>query len=158
MDSLVAALFVVGLILLGLEVFVPGAVMGILGGLSLLAGVIVAFAQHGETGGLIALAVAVAAVLALIYLELRVLPRTPWGRRMFLRKSIDGASQPPVASAADDVVGREARALTVLAPSGVVEVGGKRYEARCESGFASEGARLRVTRVESFHLVVIASD
>ena len=158
MDPVVLTLFVIGLLLLTVEVFVPGAILGIAGGLSLLAGVVFAFAEHGPTGGLLALTGAIAAVLAMVYIELRVLPHTGLGKRMFLRGAIDATSQPPVASAADAVVGREAKALTVLAPTGIVEVAGRRYEARCDSGFADAGASLRVTRVESFHLVVIASD
>ena len=77
---------------------------------------------------------------------------------MFLDKAIDGTSQPPVAAKADAVIGREAVAVTALSPTGIVTVDGRRYEARCDSGFAAEGARLRVTRVETFHLVVIALD
>jgi membrane-bound serine protease (ClpP class) len=76
---------------------------------------------------------------------------------MFLEKAIDGASQPPVAGRDADVVGREAVAVTALGPTGIVQVDGRRYEARCDSGFAEAGARLRVARVETFQLVVIAS-
>lgn len=158
MDTTVITLFAVGLVLLGFEVIVPGAILGIAGGLSLVAGVVVAFIEHGQTGGALAMLAAVVAVAVLLYVEFRVLPRTRIGRRMFLEKAIDATSQPPVATAADAVVGREATALTALAPTGVVQVAGKRYEARCDSGFADAGARLRVTRVESFQLVVIASD
>lgn len=157
MSTTIVTLFVVGLILLGFEVFVPGAILGIAGGLMLLGGVIVAFLEHGPQGGLIALLVAVTAVAALLYFEFRILPRTRLGRRMFLDKAIDGASQPPVASAADAVVGREALAVTALGPTGLVEVDGRRYEARCDSGFAEAGSRLRVVRIETFQLVVIAS-
>lgn len=157
MSATIVILFIIGLVLLGLEVIVPGAIIGIAGGLFLLGGVIVAYFDHGVQGGLLALGVALAAVAGLLYFEFRVLPRTRIGRRMFLEKAIDGASQPPVADRAADVVGREAVALTALAPTGLVQVGGRRYEARCDSGFAAEGARLRVVRVETFQLVVIAS-
>lgn len=157
MSTMVVALFVVGLIFLGLEVIVPGAVMGIAGGLFLIGGVALAWLELGAEGGLLALGVAVAAVSALLYFEFRILPRTRIGRRMFLDKAIDGASQPPIADRAADVVGQEAVAMTALAPTGVVQVNGRRYEARCDSGFATEGARLRVVRVETFQLVVIAS-
>lgn len=158
MSTTVAALFVAGLVFLGFEVVVPGAILGVMAALCLAAGVGVAFLEHGTEGGLAALAVALFAVGGLLYFELRILPRTRVGRRMFLEKAIDGASQPPVAAESDKVVGREALALTALAPTGLVEVAGKRYEARCDSGFASEGARLRVVRIETFQLVVIASD
>lgn len=157
MSTLVVTLFVVGLIFLGFEVIVPGAIMGVAAGCFLLAGVVVAWLEHGADGGLLALGTAVLAVGALLYFEFRILPRTRIGRRMFLEKSVDGSSQPPVAERAADVVGREAVAVTALAPTGLVQVGGRRYEARCDSGFAAEGARLRVVRVETFQLVVIAS-
>ena len=158
MNSLVATLFLVGLVLLGFEVLLPGAVLGVAAGIALLAGVVVAFVEHGAQGGWLATAIAIGAVLALLYFEFRVLPRTRLGRRMLLEKSIDGASQPPVAERPSEVVGREALALTALAPTGLVQIDGRRYEARCDSGFAEEGARLKVARVETFQLVVIASD
>ena len=157
MNTLVFALFLVGLIFLGLEVILPGAILGLAGGLFLIGGVAVAWLEHGVEGALIAFVVAVAAVGGLLYLELRVVPRTRLGRRLFLDKAIDGASQPPVAERNSAVVGRDAVALTVLAPTGIVEVDGHRYEARCDSGFAPEGAHLRVVRVETFQLVVIQS-
>jgi len=154
MDSSVILLFAIGLILLGFEVVVPGAVLGLLGGVFLLGGVGVAFYSHGSEGGLLALAVAVVAVAAQLYVEFRILPRTAMGRRMFLNAAISNTSQPAVAGG--EVVGKSAVALTALGPTGLVEVEGKRYEARCDSGFADEGARLRVVRVESFQLVVMA--
>ena len=52
--SLIVFLFVIGAILLALEVVVPGAVLGIIGGISMLVGVIVAFDQFGFQGGAVA--------------------------------------------------------------------------------------------------------
>lgn len=158
MSTQVMTLLAAGLVLLGFEVFVPGAILGIAGGLFLLLGVGLAFYMEGMLGGVQALAVALGGVALMLWLEFRVMPRTRIGKRMFLSQAIDGTSQPPVASAADAVVGREAVAVTALGPTGIVTVDGRRYEARCDSGFASEGARLRVTRVETFQLVVIALD
>ncbi len=155
MNDAIPLLFTVGLVLLGFEVIVPGAVLGLIGGLCLLGGVVVAFVHHGSAGGLLALLTAIGAVGLMLYLEFRVLPRTRLGRRMFLRSEIDGASQPPVASA--NVIGADAVALTPLSPSGWIELDGRRYEARCDSGYADAGDRVRITRVETFHLVVIAT-
>jgi membrane protein implicated in regulation of membrane protease activity len=58
-----------------------------------------------------------------------------------------------LASAAD-VVGREAVAQTVLAPSGYVVVDGKRYEAYSQTGHAIVGTRLRVVGLDNFRLIV----
>jgi membrane-bound ClpP family serine protease len=157
MSTTVVTLLVVGLLLLGFEVIVPGAVLGTAAAITLLAGVVVAWVEHGPAGGLFAFSVALLGGFVMLYFEFRVLPRTRIGRRMFLEKSIDGASQPPIAERAADVIGREAVAITALGPTGIVRVDGRRYEARCDSGFAEAGARLRVVRVETFQLVVIAS-
>lgn len=154
MSTFVLILLVSGIILLGFEVIVPGAILGIIGGFFLFGAVILAFLEGGYPVGLQALAVSLVAVALLLWLEFRVLPRTRFGRRMFLEKAIDGVSQAPIAQA-EAVVGREAVALTALAPSGMVSVNGRTYEARCDSGFATEGTRLRVMRVETFQLVVI---
>jgi len=67
--------------------------------------------------------------------------------------STSGTPQPPPAQA-DAVVGRDASALTTLAPSGYVLVGGQRYEAFCRSGHAPAGAALRVVGVDNFRLIV----
>lgn len=157
MNSTVITLLAVGIVLLGFEVIVPGAILGIIAAVVMLVGVIIAFVEHGSSGGLLALAVALFGILALLYFEFRILPRTSIGRRMFLDKAIDGTSQAPVARNAAQVVGHEAVAVTALGPTGLVEVDGRRYEARCDSGFAEAGARLKVVRVETFQLVVIAS-
>ena len=51
-------------------------------------------------------------------------------------------------------MGKEASALTILAPSGYVLVAGQRYEAFCQTGHAALGSILRVTGVDNFRLNV----
>jgi membrane-bound ClpP family serine protease len=149
-------LFALGIVLLFFEAFVPGAVLGILGGIFLLIGCGLAFADYGATGG--ALAVAIAAVLAglMFYFEFFVLPKTRLGKKMFLQTSIAGASHAPVAQSSD-VVGRNGEALTTLAPSGFVLIDGKRYEASSQSGLIEQGAAVKVTGLNNFQLIVSKS-
>ena len=150
--SSIILLFVLGLILLGLEVFVPGAILGIFGGLALLGGTVVAFIDHGPGGGLAALLVAVVLVGLLLYLEFRVLPRTAVGRRLFLQSAINGRSGAAPGTAG--IIGRSGAALTTLAPSGYVLVDGRRYEAYSESGYIPAGAALRVVGRDNFRIIV----
>lgn len=149
--NLIVLLFIVGLVLLGFEVFVPGAILGLLGGLALAGGCVLAFVDYGLNGG--AAAVAIAAVLAgaLLYFEFRILPRTAFGRRLFLQSAVTGRS-PDVAT--PDVVGQPGQALTVLAPTGYVLVAGRRYEAYSQSGYIAAGAALRVVGLDNFRLIV----
>ncbi len=151
--SLVLLLFVTGIILLALELIVPGLVLGIAGGLAMLAGVALAFRENGSHGGWLAAAGAGVVLAAVIYAELVWLPKSRLAKFFSMGMTLAGKSQPPVA-VADEVVGAEAVAETTLAPSGYVRVAGRRYEAFCQNGFAAEGARLRVRSVDNFRLIV----
>lgn len=149
-------LFLIGAILMAAEVFLPGAIAGILGGLALLVGSILSFGEFGFTGGVIASVGALALVILMLYLELVVLPKTALGRKMVVQTTVDATSQPPLASL-ESVVNQPAEALTTLAPSGYVLVGGRRYEAFCRSGHAAKGAALKVVGLDNFRLIVTQS-
>ncbi len=151
----VVLLLSLGVVLLVLEVVVPGGVLGVLGGLAMLAGCAVAFHDFGLTGGGLATLIALLALGAALYVEFVLLPRSRVGQRLFLRQSIDAKSQPPLADAA--VVGRMAEAATTLAPTGYVLLDGRRYEARSQAGLIAKGATVRIVGVDSFHLIVAQS-
>ena len=151
--SAVVLLFVAGILMLAIEVIVPGAVVGICGGVALLAGVIVAFTQFGFDGGIIAMAVALVLGGVTLYLEFVLLPKTRLVKALSMSGTVAGTSQPAIAER-KDVVGRQAVAVTALAPSGVVELDGKRYEAFARDGHTSAGERLDVIDVDNFRLIV----
>ena len=148
----IVLLFVTGALLLAAEVMLPGAIAGILGGAALLLGSVLAYMEFGVTVGSVATGAALLLVAAMLYAELIWLPRTKVGRAMVVDAMIDGQSQPPPATS--DVIGQTATALTTLSPSGFVDVGGKRYEAFCRSGFVTRGTRLNVLGVDNFRLIV----
>jgi membrane-bound serine protease (ClpP class) len=149
--NLIIILFSAGIVLLALEVFMPGAILGILGGAAMVLGCVVAFSKLGMAGGFTALGIAFALLGLTMFLEFYLLPRTRLGRQMFVH-STSGADQQPLAS--EELLGRQAEALTILAPSGYVSVDGRRYEAFCQTGHAPKGAVLRVTGRDSFRLLV----
>jgi len=146
-------LFLLGIVLLAFEVFVPGAVLGIMGGVAMLVGCIVAFNIFGATGGTLATVLALAILGLALYVELVLLPKTRFGKKMLVQSTVDGTSQPPLATA-EAVVGKPAMALTPLTPSGYVEIEGRRYEAFSRSGHASKGEALRVVGLDNFRLIV----
>lgn len=149
-------LFAIGLVLLFFEVFVPGGVLGVLGGLFMLAGCGVAFADYGTGGGSIATVLAVALIGFTLYFELFLLPKTALGRKLFLDQAISAQSQPPPARA-EEILGRDGETLTTLAPSGYVLVAGKKYEAASQSGLLPRGTAVKVTGLDNFRLLVSKS-
>lgn len=146
-------LFLLGVLLLAGEVFMPGAILGIFGALSMAAGCVISFLQLGTGGGTVATGVALALLGLTLYVELVWLPKTKFGRRLIVHSTVDATSQPPLADK-ENVVGKTAEAVTTLAPSGFVLVEGRRYEAFSQSGHAAKGAILRVVGLDNFRLIV----
>lgn len=146
-------LFLIGVLLLAGEVFVPGGILGIIGGLCMAAGCIISFLQLGAFGGAVATLVALALLGLTLYVELVWLPKTRFGKRLIVHSTVAATSQPPLADGAQ-VVGKAAEAVTPLVPSGYVLVEGRRYEAFSRSGHVAKGEQLRVAGLDNFRLIV----
>ncbi|HEY5550578.1 MAG TPA: NfeD family protein [Opitutaceae bacterium] len=142
----------IGVVLFFFEIVVPGAILGTLGGLAMLGGVIVAFIEFGPTGGVATTLIAVAILAIVLYIELRILPNTRLGKRMFLHSAVNASTQPPVADFS--IVGKTGEAATILAPSGFVVVEGRRLEAFSQSGYIEPGTTVRVDAVDNFRVIV----
>lgn len=151
--TLLILLFVVGILLILAEVIVPGGILGTIGGLMMFAGCVLAFMDHGNTGGIIAVLAALLLGGAALYLEFRYLPTTKLGKRAFLNAQI-GSVSAAYGKEALDLVGKSAEAVTLLSPSGYVLVDGHRYEAFCQTGQAPAGSPLEVIGADNFRLIV----
>jgi membrane-bound ClpP family serine protease len=151
--TLIILLFSLGIILLVIEVIVPGGILGTLGGLMMFGGCVAAFMTYGTGGGMIAVSVALAVAALAFFIEFRVLPKTSVGRRAFLTKEITGVST-AYGGDARDLIGKSAEALTMLSPSGYILIDGKRYEAFCQSGQVPAGTALDVIGADNFRLIV----
>jgi membrane-bound serine protease (ClpP class) len=112
---------------------------------------------------LIDLTLGVAGAVVLFLAILRFLPgRGPWGG-MVLQAAVAGepggirplsisSAQAPVQE--NDLIGSSAVAATGLYPSGQVTINGRRYEARVAVGALDVGAKLVVTGISEFGLIV----
>ena len=109
--------------------------------------------EYGPIGGSSAIAVALVMTGLMIYIEFRLLPKTRWGKRLFLHASIDGTSQ-PLPAEESVVVGRPGKTLTPLSPSGYVLIDGQRYEAFSRSGLLAQGEPVQVVGLDAFRLIV----
>ena len=153
--STIIVLFALGSIMIFFEIFLPGGVLGVAGGLAMMAGSVLAFMEYGTGGGIVAIAAGLGLLVCSLIIKFKFLPKTKLGRRLFLSKTDSGGSQPPIAS--EDVIGRECRAETTLAPSGVVLLDGKRYEAFSRSGYVDRGTPLIIKGMDNFRLIVSKS-
>jgi membrane-bound ClpP family serine protease len=94
--TLIITLFVLGIILIALEIVVPGAILGIAGGLLLLGGVVASFFEYGVSGGTWATLLALVLGGITIYLEFVYLPKSRFIRALSLTETVTGSSRPEV--------------------------------------------------------------
>ena len=153
--ALIIALFVAGFVLVAAEVFLPGAILGILGGLCFAGAVTVVFLHHGASAGLAAaLIVALFAVVGFL-LWLYLFPRSFVGRRIILSRS-----QPanPVPFLHREMVGVEGVAITPLRPAGTARLGERRVDVTTAGEFIREGENVVVVAADGMRIVVRRKD
>ena len=148
--NIILLLFLLGLVFLFFEVFTPGPIFGILGGLTLIGGIAMAFTNYGGSIGLLTAVGAIVAVGATLYAELVWLPKTRFAQKLSIKSTSGSIDRLPPG----DVVGKTAEALTTLAPSGYVLVEGRRYEAFSQSGHVARGEQLLVAGFDNLRLIV----
>ena len=141
-----------GLLLVGAEVFVPGGILGAVGGIALLAAAGIAFAAFGPAaGGYIALAI-ILLVAVSIMLWVRIFPRTLIGKKMTVAKDLSKAKGTD--AALELLVGKEGEAISDLRPSGFARIDGKRVDVITQGVMLHKGDKIRVVETESNRVVV----
>jgi membrane-bound serine protease (ClpP class) len=153
-----------GLILLLVEVFIlPGfGIAGILGLAAISGAAIMAMLGILPTGSDILQAVVVLGAalfisVALLFAWLRHLPNSQRASGLLLKEGI-GAKEGYVSGAnRDDLIGRDATALTDLRPAGTATVDGERIDVVTEGEFIKAGTPVRVVRSEGYRHIVRAS-
>ena len=150
----VLTFFIVGIVFLALEIFAPGVVLGVLGGLAMLAGCVLAFVNLSAAWASLVVIAAFGVLGFFLYAEFVLLPKSRFGKQFFLAGGDRSKTSQPTLAEKKDVVGKMCVTLTPLAPSGYVELDGKRFEAFSQSGFAAKGEALRVVSLDNFRLIV----
>jgi membrane-bound serine protease (ClpP class) len=166
--------FAVGVALIALEIFLfPGVVVVALTGVVLVLGSLVwamadlwpnepvSISGDAFVGPAINLlsGVVIAAGLALVFA--RFIPSGWFFSRLAVSEAITGSAQlagvaPELGARISELLGSRGVAVTGLFPSGQVEIGGRRYEARVAVGSVGPGTSVVVTNVTDFGLMVEA--
>lgn len=148
--TLLIGLLAAGILLIGAEVFVPGAVVGTIGALCLLGAAGVAFSISPVLGGYVSAGIVVLVAVTIV-LWIKLFPRSAIGRKMTLDQ--DGKAF-KAADPKQALVGRTGTAQSDLRPAGFALVDGKRVDVITEGGLIAKGAPIRVVRVEGNRTIV----
>jgi membrane-bound serine protease (ClpP class) len=148
----IIALVLAGFLLLFFEVFLPGGVIGALGGMLVMTGIVCGFIFQGPTWG--ATLLVVSGLLGLIgfWLWIKLIPKTPLGRRLMLDhdardwKSSDIAQQ--------GLNGKQGVAHSTLRPAGTALIDGARVDVITRGEMIAAKTPIKVIAVEGNRVVV----
>lgn len=154
-------LVVGGLVLLAFEMFIPGfGVAGVLGIVAVLAGLSLSATGAGATWEFVVKAVGrtlfslLAAVVTSLLL-LRILPRTPFGRRLILETGLPAGEGFASAPESDRRwLGKRGTAASRLRPAGIAHLDGERVDVVSDGEFIEAGEAIEVIRVDGNRIVV----
>lgn len=149
--SLVIGLVLTAFVLFFFEIFVPGGLLAVVGGLFLLGASVVAYTEWGLAWAAALFFAGLILALVMFFLEIRLIAHTRFGRQLSLQSTVAAKLNPKVD---DKLIGTEGVTLTILAPTGRVEVAGAVYTASAEEGFLEKGVSVKVLRSETFKLIV----
>lgn len=150
--QLFAGFIAIGLVLIAVEIVVPGGVLGVIGALALMVAIVMGFFAFGAQGGFLAAVCIIVASAAVLAIWIKIFPRTKVGKVLTLsREGSDFKASDPTPS---PLLGKEGITLSNLQLSGIAQIDGKRTDVVAESDFIPPNTPIKVVKVEGSRVVV----
>ena len=150
---LVLMLFIVAILLVLLELFLPGGVFGVIGAALIVGSMILAFRQYHEMGFWIVVGELIAATVVIL-VGIKYFPQSRAGKLLILGHSLDKKLGFSGTEHLENYVGREGVSLTHLRPAGIAVIDSKRLDVVSEGTFIDKDRKVKVVAVEGNRMVV----
>jgi len=144
-------LLTAGVFLIGIEIFVPGGVLGAVGGLMLVGAVITGFAIFPPPWGMVSLLTILLLTATAVFIWMKYFPASPVGRALSLSKNLKGSAAPEISPWKP---GMKGIALSTLRPAGKGEFNGQRVDVMADGTWIEENSPIEITRVSGHHIHV----
>jgi membrane-bound ClpP family serine protease len=149
---LIVGLTVIGLLLIAVDFYLPGFVLGSIGIVLMIIAVALCYRQYGLNWAATLFIVEAVLGVATGFIIIKTVPQTAMGKRMILAHNQTGQRSANELSAS--LVGTQGVAHSLLRPSGVAMLDGKRLDVVAESGMIESGSNIKVVAVEGTRIVV----
>ena len=145
----------VGILLLIVEMFMPGfGLPGIAGIVLLLAAIVLTWMEHGSYAGLGATLAVVAVGGLAVTLSLRSASRGRLSRSPLILKDDMAGEARQAAEQLEQFLGKQGTASTVLRPAGIATIDGQRVDVVTRGDFIQQGEDIVVEEVEGARVTV----
>jgi membrane-bound serine protease (ClpP class) len=151
MKELFYILFSTGVLMVIMEIFLPGGILGTLGGIALAGAVITGFFAFPGMGLFIFFMV-ICIVAVCIVIWLKYFPKTPIGKSMTLSGNEKGYKS--FGDSYLELLGKTGEAVTQLRPAGSIKIGGKKYSVVTRGSIVEKGQQVEVIKVAGNRLIV----
>lgn len=148
--------FIAGMVLIFTEFFLPGGILGAIGGLLILVSIALGYQTAGDYFLFVIVGELIGAALA-IGLGFWVLTQTKASTLLALDHAQTQESGYVSAESDLSLLHQEGTALTALRPAGVMLLGKQRIDVVSDGTFLEEGTRLIVVQVQGSRVVVEAA-
>ena len=151
-------LLLLGIVIVLMEAFIPsGGILGVLAAIVLVGSLIFAF-KESDGVGFAFVGIVVVCVPAVVILGLKIFPKTPIGRRVILKPSVESVEERGKAGVSDEdfshLQGKVGKTVTPLRPSGIIEINDERYSAVTEGELIDKDVEIIVVKIEGNSVVV----
>jgi len=150
---LIVLCIVGGSICIVCEAFLPGGVLGALGGIAMIVAVVFGF-KIGAEWGFITLIIAIVALAIAAFVAMRMLGRTPLGSLLTQKAEMKVEAGFTADEGLQALLGKEGVAESTLRPAGIAAIDGQRVNVVSEGTLIETGARVKVIEVEGNRIVV----
>lgn len=148
-----AGLFVLGAIALLIELVIPGfGIFGISGIIMCILGLMFSAESIGQFAWRSAIALIICVILIPVFIK--IFGKLKLFDRIANKEEQNVSDGYVINQASDDIIGKEALAVTELRPIGIVEMDSKRMDAFSDEGFIAKGAKVEITGKKSSSVVV----
>jgi len=143
---------IIGIICVGIEVFLPGGVLGLIGGVLMLASVYFAYKAYHVLGAVITLTALAALTFIVFKSALKLAPKTGFGKALFLQHTQAGASISN--SGIQQLVGKQGMTVSNLRPAGIIMIDHTRYNAVTQGDYIEKRTAVKVISGRNNQLLV----
>ncbi|MCA6607210.1 NfeD family protein [Bacillus safensis] len=146
-------LFLAGIALIILELFLPGGIVGVIGLICVVVSLFLAAGSFTEMAISILIATAVS-IIAVILLTKVLGKRMKFFKKFILTDSTNKESGYVSNETREDLVGQIAVTATALRPSGTIVLGDERFDVVSEGAFIDKDEQVKIVKAEGSRIVV----
>ena len=152
-DNMTILIFIMGVTLLALEIFIPSfGVIGIIG--LILSGYSVMDSFSDSRMGILVLVLTALAIILTVTIYVKLGFDRSLFDRMILSNTNSSTRGYNSKTNYDNLVGKSGLSKSILRPTGRIEIDGNIYDAKSESDFISKDRNILVTRIKNGNIIV----